>query len=205
MESLCSLKNPVLYKLPNACYQEQFPHFLRLILHAEEYGTSLSENVLNLVHAKRIHFIDIQELIDAEKIESRTIHDLVQVYRDRRQRKPFAQSSPRLHHQVVAAIAVDDNAREREAGIPLGRRDHFQRVLQLNGIKDRLYIMVSVGAAGNDAQPQIDFGIGKSYHRFDCFSRFSAKLTILVHIANPAAAQKHKNSRHPSPFRLPGC
>lgn len=77
MESLCSLKNPVLYELPNACYREQFPHFLRLTLHAEEYGTSLSENVLNLVHAKRIHFIDIQELIDAEKIESRTIHDLV--------------------------------------------------------------------------------------------------------------------------------
>ena len=69
MESLCSLKNPVLYELPNACYREQFPHFLRLTLHAEEYGTSLSENVLNLVHAKRIHFIDIQELIDAEKIE----------------------------------------------------------------------------------------------------------------------------------------
>ena len=127
----------------------------------------------------------------------------MQVYRDRRQRKPFAQPSPRLHHQVVAAVTVDDNAREREAGIPLGRRDHFQRVLQLNGIENRLYIMVSVGAAGNDAQPQVDFGIGKSYHQFDCFSRFSAKLTILVHIANPAAVQKHKNSHRSRPLRPP--
>ena len=104
----------------------------------------------------------------------------------------MAQSSPRFHHQIILGIAVYDNSRQRQLGLLLRRWNNLQSIMQLNGIKYRLYIVITIGTTGYDTQPQINFCIGKSNHLYLCFSRIFAKITILSHIGN-STLKKNKN------------